>query len=328
MNTVAPHSRELVKYLLGELSESEQTAFEERFFEDDDLYEALRVTEDELIDQYVTDHLPPAQRTLFEQRFLTHPHRRERIELARALHDKTRSHRIRSLANPQAVSWWQRWRGWFTLSEFPFTQLALATAMVVLMVVSTLVVIDNRRMRRELDHMQSEQAAIQQQATTLNRQIAERTSQAEQLTQELAQSRSLNAQLEQKLNTINPTVVQSVTEAVISFVLKAGRVRGEEPEQQIVIKNPKAAVVLKLMLPSQMKATLFSAKLATTEGNANQSFVWSTTNLKAQTSGPRKYVTCVLSAQVLTPDTYILTLTSSSVDVDGEETDFQFSVSE
>ncbi|HND22414.1 MAG TPA: hypothetical protein PLB18_23800 [Acidobacteriota bacterium] len=328
MNTVDPNSRELVQYLLGELSESEQTAFEERFFEDDDLYEILRVTEDELIDQYVTDHLPPAQRTLFEQRFLTHPHRRERIELARALHDKARSHRTRSLANPQTGSWWQRWRGWFTFSGFPFTQLAFATAMVVLLVVSTLVVIDNRRMRRELDHMQSEQAAIQQQTTTLNRQIAERTSQTERLTQELAQSRSLNAQLEQKLNTIKPAVVQRVTEAVISFVLKAGTLRGEGPEQQIVIKNPKATVVLKLTLPSQMKATSFSARLATTEGKTTNSYVWSTTNLEAQTSGSGKYVTCVLSAQVLTPDTYILTLTSSSVDVDGEETDFQFSVSE
>lgn len=328
MNTVAPHSRELVQYLLGELSESEQTAFEERFFEDDDLYEALRVTEDELIDQYVTDHLPPAQRPLFEQRFLTHPHRRERIELARALHDKARSHQTRHLAPAQAISWWQRWRGWFTWSEFPFTRLALATAMAVLLVVSTLVVIDNRRMRRELSHIQSEQAAIQQQTTALTRQIAERTGQAEQLTQELAQSRSLNAQLEQKLNAIKPAVVQSVTEAVISFVLKAGTLRDEGPEQQIVIKNPKATVVLKLMLPSQMKATSFSARLATTEGNANSSYVWSTTNLKAQTSGPGKYVTCVLSAQVLIPETYILTLTSSSVDIDGEETDFQFSVSE
>ncbi|MBI4748239.1 MAG: hypothetical protein HY774_07095 [Acidobacteria bacterium] len=325
MSTVDPHSRDLVKYLLGELSESEQTAFEERFFDDDELYQVLCVTEDELIDQYVTGHLPQVQRPLFEQRFLTNPHRRERVEFARALHEKAGKHRTQQPSAAQSPSWWRRLRERLNLSEVGFPQFAFAAVMLGLLVGSTLVVMDNRRMRTELEHFRSENAAIQQQTAALTRQIEERVTQAEHLNEELAQTRALNSQLEQKLNELKPAVVQKVAEAVISFVLKAGTLRDEGESQKITITKTNATVVLKLQLLANMTAPSYKATLTTVNDMNLDQFIWSAASLKPQSSGSKKYVNCQISAKLLKPDDYILTLTDSS-DPEGESADYSFAV--
>jgi CHAT domain-containing protein/exonuclease VII small subunit len=75
------------RYLLGELPEAEMLPFEERLMTDDPLFEMLLVIEDELIDESVAGELSAEEQARFEAYFLATPRRRERLELARALHD-------------------------------------------------------------------------------------------------------------------------------------------------------------------------------------------------------------------------------------------------
>src|SRR3954464_13969596 len=71
-------------YLLGELREEEQSAIEERLFEDDTYGEHLSLVEDELIDEYIGGELRGGEREHFESHFLSSPRRRERVVLSQA----------------------------------------------------------------------------------------------------------------------------------------------------------------------------------------------------------------------------------------------------
>jgi hypothetical protein len=72
-------------YLLGRLSEEEQARIEALLFEGDDVFEAIRDAEDDLIDRYLAGDLTQADRDAFEHGFATTITRQERIALARAL---------------------------------------------------------------------------------------------------------------------------------------------------------------------------------------------------------------------------------------------------
>lgn len=66
-------------YLLGELTEADADALEERLIVDDELYDALLIGEDDLIDSYARGELTPQEEARFESRF-TSPEWRCRIE--------------------------------------------------------------------------------------------------------------------------------------------------------------------------------------------------------------------------------------------------------
>lgn len=80
---------EIRRFLLGEMSTGERAAFEERFIaEDADLFEEIRVVEDELIESYVRGTFSPAEKAKFEQQFPTTENRRARVAFTRTLFDK------------------------------------------------------------------------------------------------------------------------------------------------------------------------------------------------------------------------------------------------
>lgn len=72
------------RYLLGELLPEDRSRFEELYFNSDELFEKLRLVEEELIDSYVRDELATQQRARFEQRYLVTRERRERVAFARS----------------------------------------------------------------------------------------------------------------------------------------------------------------------------------------------------------------------------------------------------
>src|SRR5215475_14931447 len=75
----------IIRYLLNELSEDDQSRFEEAYFSDGSLFEKVRALEEELIDDYVKGDLSGRERRRFERHYLASDQRRERIEAAREL---------------------------------------------------------------------------------------------------------------------------------------------------------------------------------------------------------------------------------------------------
>lgn len=80
------------QYLLGELAEAEMVPFEERLMTDDLLFEMLLVVEDELIDERAEGELSAEEQARFDAYFLATPQRRERLQLAHALHEYAAEH--------------------------------------------------------------------------------------------------------------------------------------------------------------------------------------------------------------------------------------------
>jgi hypothetical protein len=72
------------RYLLGELSASEQAALEDEYFLDHAKYDQLCQVENELLDRYARGSLSPVDRQRFERNYLTNPGRMRHILFAKA----------------------------------------------------------------------------------------------------------------------------------------------------------------------------------------------------------------------------------------------------
>src|SRR5215208_6229734 len=75
----------MTRYLLGELSEGEQSALEQACFDDPRVFAELTAAEEGLVDDYARDRLSPEVRARFERVYLADPRRRERVQFAHAL---------------------------------------------------------------------------------------------------------------------------------------------------------------------------------------------------------------------------------------------------
>jgi hypothetical protein len=75
----------LKRYVLGELSEDERDALEQRYFNDQQFFGLLLKVETELVDDYVRGRLSAADRANFERSYLQNPDRARRVKFAAAL---------------------------------------------------------------------------------------------------------------------------------------------------------------------------------------------------------------------------------------------------
>lgn len=118
---------EIRRFLLGEMPEEERSVFESRFIEDEDLFEQIRIGEDELIEAYVRGTLNTNEKLKFEKNFLTTKTRRERVGFMRGMLEKLAQPTEAATAAPAAKkndavtsaspSVWETLTGWFVPSK-------------------------------------------------------------------------------------------------------------------------------------------------------------------------------------------------------------------
>jgi hypothetical protein len=147
VNSELSQNELLVGYLLGELSEPEQTELEERYFADPALFDELCVVRDDLIDAYVRDELSPDLRQRFERFFRASPRRREQIQFAEALLQAVDSRpplSVRSETRPFAS---ERRLGFFT----GYRQAILAAAALALLIAGSWFVVHLIRQRQRAE---------------------------------------------------------------------------------------------------------------------------------------------------------------------------------
>ena len=117
------------RYLLGQLNDEEQQKIEHRLMTENDLFEELELSKDEIVEEYCAGELTTKERDWLEQHFLASPEGKQRKKFAVALR------RIRP-ASPKRLSLFERfqtrlqdlWRGQ------PWQVVAIASAAVVLVV--------------------------------------------------------------------------------------------------------------------------------------------------------------------------------------------------
>jgi tetratricopeptide (TPR) repeat protein len=117
----------LTRYLLGELTEAENSRLEERYFADNSLYDELGALERDLIDRYVQIDLSDYEKEQFEKHFLSTPKRQQKLNFARALNSYILKETERS--EPSYTAHKQA-RQWFL---FPVSSLKLAASIIIVL---------------------------------------------------------------------------------------------------------------------------------------------------------------------------------------------------
>lgn len=75
----------MIQYLLGTLSETQQSQIEQAFFANNEFFEQLLSVEDALMDRYLLDKLSPDNRKAFEEFLRASPRQWQDLEMARDL---------------------------------------------------------------------------------------------------------------------------------------------------------------------------------------------------------------------------------------------------
>lgn len=92
------------RFLLGELSPTEQPLFEQRFISDTSLDARTRLIELDLADEYAGGRLPALDRKPFEQRFLVTADRQQMLRVSELLRDRFSSSAPVSLAKKDSMA--------------------------------------------------------------------------------------------------------------------------------------------------------------------------------------------------------------------------------
>lgn len=237
----------MTRYLLGELSESEQAALEEKYFTDPQVFDQVLKTESELVDGYVRGQLSNEVRERFEKSYLKHPARRERMQFASALAARLDQEVKEPVTNSEQlaspVSWWQRvsasLRGQRLTLRF---SLALATLLI--MIGSVWVLIESRRQQRELAQTQAAYEAEQRRERQQSQQAADEGRRPE----ELAAGPGRVERSPQQIPQPKPTPIVSSTPRSVSLALTVGGVRGGDNSRIPTLIIPPGTTQARLLL--------------------------------------------------------------------------------
>jgi anti-sigma factor RsiW len=154
---------QMIRYLFGELSETERTEIERKYFTDAAVLGRLAQIEEDLIDDYARNRLAPETRQRFEHAYLSEPGRQIRVKFGRALTarvDQSGTAMLSSTAET-SLSWWQR-LGFSLGNRRPL--LALSMAMVLLLVAGSIwLFVRARRVSEDSAREQAAQSSPQRQ---------------------------------------------------------------------------------------------------------------------------------------------------------------------
>ncbi len=213
-------ARTIIRYLLGELSDSEQTALEDKYFTDPQVFDKMVKTENELVDNYARGRLNPQLRERFEQYYLADPQRRERAKFAQVLVaklDQELSPRASDHSGVQALPWWR-----LLLTEIFGKSPAFAFSALILLLLmfgAGWLFLQGKRLRQELIQTQSARATQEKRERELQEEIANQRTRMENLNAELYRARS------QGRSQAESPVTRAVP-AFVTLLLTTGGTRG------------------------------------------------------------------------------------------------------
>jgi hypothetical protein len=129
------------RFLLGDLSSSEQPAFEQGLFSDNGLEDRVRRAELELADDYAYGRLAAAERDLFERKFLVSAERHRKLEVSKGLRERFAPV---AAAKPKVRVW-----SLFTVTR-PAWRLAFGAVVLLILFATALLVIKEPRLTQRI----------------------------------------------------------------------------------------------------------------------------------------------------------------------------------
>jgi hypothetical protein len=310
--------KQIASYLLGDLSEEEESRIEERFLRDVEYRESIQAVEDDLIDEYVRGELTQSGREQFEKRFMSLPHRRQRVEFAKALTEAlAEPHAVMAVRDTRAVDASEQIQS--SLLNFLRTpkwafRFAMAAVAVLLVFGGLWLLNETRQRRTRSDGLQAVRQPPRQ-AESLPTPAAEagvphegQAAQARGNQEPPAQGKEPAAQQpSREREGSNPLATRrspAPSVSVASFVLSPGMARSGNETRKMLIPQRAQLVRLRLDLERGDEYQSYRAELRTVSGNT----VWKRDMLRAQSKAAGSSVVLSLPNRILTPGEYELTL--------------------
>jgi len=298
MRRTTEHDERTIRYLLGDLPETEQTAVEQEYFVDQEKFEEVWATENDLVDGYVRGRLSRRERELFERNYLQSPKHCERVAVARKLLEA--ADRQVDESGGAIVPAPGRLMEIFKALVTP-RFLAPATAFLLLLSILSWMMIERSRLNEELGKAQAR--------------LSDQERREREIAGQLAAEREQGAQLKSRLDRVLESIAQrpSLTPpSILSFLLKPGGPSRTEggPQQQITI--PRETDLVKLQMKVEKgDARRFQAAIRAVAGPQ----VWSQRSLKPGAGA----ITVTVPANKLPMNDYILTLSATTPTGETEE---------
>ncbi|MEW6212968.1 MAG: hypothetical protein AB1631_31885 [Acidobacteriota bacterium] len=271
------------RYLLGDASDEERLAVEERFFADDDFYQSMLVAEDDLIYDYLRGAMGLHDRRLMEAQIAASPRRLQKVELVRGL--------MRSAESESRISFWQRLRDFFTpvrALEFATATLALALALG-----GYFMFRQSSDLRQEIARLEDQREAASERERESARQLEAERARTEELNLQLEREREEKERLAEEAR--RRQIEERLSTQSISLLPTT---RDQQGVGRIIINKNTSRVTVKLDLEGDLRRS-YRAEVRTSGGN----LIW---NQSAQSK--RRSVTIQLPAGVLADGEYEVTL--------------------
>lgn len=318
---IAPENadeRLMIAYLLGELSEKEAALVRQRLFTDEEFFERLQATEDELFDSYARREFSAREREQFERRLLSSPPQQQKLKFAQAFADVVSASTAAQAVAPPVTRHRETKSGrqflWAWLPHNRAFQFSSLAASLVILCVAVWLFVESRRLRPQLAQLQTEQAALQQRAQELAGQATAQRARGDELAAQLDSEKNRPAQEDAPAppppRNERPTSGAPATKrpAVFSVLLAANVLRNGSAVKQVDIPRTAKTVELRLELEEQAASQSYGATLMSARGEQ----VLERRKLPARQTRAGALVVLQVPASLLAPGKYELMLSSGA----------------
>jgi hypothetical protein len=281
----------LNQYLLGLLPEVETERFDELSIADDQFAARLQAAENDLVDAFVGNQLPKEMLEPFRKHYLASTVRREKVKFAMALYEANEApaRQVPPIRHETpAGNWLSRA---FAIPRFKF---GFAVAALVLLVITSWLVIDNLRLRRQMTDAHARQAELAQREQQLRAQIETQRNAAEQTEQELAQ---LRAEQQSQLERQKPSEASLIATLFLTPQLRDG---GQPPNLRIQPTTKSVSAHLTL------EPNDFSSYRVVLIDRTTQQAIWTSGPVRPRAKGDSQALTIVFGAELIKRQNYSL----------------------
>ncbi len=297
--------KSLRRYLLGEAAGEEQSQIEQRLLTDEDYFNELLRTEEELTDEYVRGELQQGEKEKFELHFVNNPERRDQVEFAKDLNRYLSTETIKP-ALLSACDEPQPWGTWL-----PFASLggraaigAALCAMLLLATGSVLLWRETLQLRSQIQQVQSQRSQSEQHEQELMRQIDQELAQNNEFAIQFERQQSELAKLRRELAGLLYGGSQHQADSnMVSLLLAPGLSRAPALISNATLSSSTERLRLELEV-SQENYKSYHAEVQTVEGNV----VSSLEDLKAHKTSHNRTVTVTLPTALISRSDYLVML--------------------
>jgi hypothetical protein len=304
------------RYLFGELTEADQTAFELELLRDRAEFDRVWAVENELVDSYVRGEMSRADRERFEAHYLSSPQNRERVAIAEAFItyiDQEPGEAVEVREKESVVPWR---RGFLNFLNSPRPVFGVALIMALLLTFGAVwSYVEGVRLTRRIADVEKEAQAEREFLKQRERELASRN---QELEKEIADARQRSESLKTEIEQLSRRR-QASAPTVLSFLLAPAPVRGEKAPPQTAIRLSAGKARLLMELGDNNYAN-YQAILQTVEGRE----ILRRRAGKVRLRKDRAFATLPVKAGELNPGDYILILFGHTADGRSEEIDRYF----